>query len=201
MFPPRGRTAACRRRERILAMRTARPSIPSARHAMPGRARRTRSWKRRSSRSKRRPSTRSGCALFIANGKRPNVLNDIFKTKDKTIFYPVKETDELSTKKRWIAYATTIIGKLKVNAGAKKAVLEKESSLLPIGVTKVINTFKKGDIVSIIDEDGNEFARGIINYSSDDVEKIIGHHSDDILKILGYKNYDAVITRDHIVIL
>ena len=145
--------------------------------------------------------TRSGCALFIANGKKPNVLNNIFESEDKTIFYPVEETNELPTKKRWIAYATTIIGKLKVNAGAKKAVLEKESSLLPIGVTKVINTFKKGDIVSIIDEDGNEFARGIINYSSDDVEKIIGHHSDDILKILGYKNYDAVITRDHIVIL
>ncbi|WP_020004819.1 glutamate 5-kinase [Brachyspira innocens] len=145
--------------------------------------------------------TRSGCALFIANGKKPNVLNNIFESEDKTIFYPVEETNELPTKKRWIAYATTIIGKLKVNAGAKKAVLEKESSLLPIGVTKVINSFKKGDIVSIIDEDGNEFARGIINYSSDDVEKIIGHHSDDILKILGYKNYDAVITRDHIVIL
>ena len=145
--------------------------------------------------------TRSGCALFIANGKRPNVLNDIFETKDKTIFYPVEETSELSTKKRWIAYATTIIGKLIVNAGAKKAVLEKESSLLPIGVIKVVNTFKKGDIVSIVDESGNEFARGIINYNSDDVEKIIGHHSDDILKILGYKNYDAVITRDYIVIL
>ena len=73
--------------------------------------------------------------------------------------------------------------------------------MLPIGVIKVVNTFKKGDIVSIIDENGHEFARGIINYNSDDVEKIIGHHSDDILKILGYKNYDAVITRDYIVIL
>ncbi|PCG19538.1 glutamate 5-kinase [Brachyspira sp. G79] len=145
--------------------------------------------------------TRSGCALFIANGKKPNVLNNIFESEDKTIFYPVEEPNELPTKKRWIAYATTIIGKLKVNAGAKKAVLEKESSLLPIGVTKVINTFKKGDIVSIIDENENEFARGIINYSSDDVEKIIGHHSNDILKILGYKNYDAIVTRDHIVIL
>ncbi|MEI0492967.1 glutamate 5-kinase [Brachyspira intermedia] len=145
--------------------------------------------------------TRSGCALFIANGKRPNVLNDIFETKEKTIFYPVEENAELSTKRRWIAYATTIIGKLIVNSGAKKAVLEKESSLLPIGITKVINTFKKGDIVSIADENGIEFARGIINYNSDDVQKIIGHHSDDILKILGYKNYDAVITRDYIVLL
>ncbi|WP_300369681.1 glutamate 5-kinase [Brachyspira sp.] len=145
--------------------------------------------------------TRSGCALFIANGKKPNVLDNIFETEDKTIFYPVEEDNELSIKKRWIAYATTIIGKLMVNAGAKKAILEKESSLLPIGIIKVINNFKKGDIVSITDENGIEFARGIINYNSDDVSKIIGHHSDHILKILGYKNYDAVITRDHIVLL
>ena len=145
--------------------------------------------------------TRCGCALFIANGKKPDVLKDIFETKDKTIFYPVEEVDELNTKKRWIAYATTIIGKVIVNSGAKKAILEKESSLLPVGVIEIINEFKRGDIVSIADENGEEFARGIINYNSEDAKKIIGHHSDDILKILGYKNYDAIITRDYIVIL
>lgn len=145
--------------------------------------------------------TRSGCALIIANGKTPNILNNIFTTKEKTIFYPVEENNELNTKKRWIAYATTIIGKLVVNNGAKKAIIEKESSLLPIGVTKVVNNFKKGDIVSIIDENGEEFARGIINYNSEDTKKIIGKHSDSILEILGYKNYDALITRDYIVLL
>lgn len=145
--------------------------------------------------------TRSGCALIIANGKTPNILNNIFTTKEKTIFYPVEENNELNTKKRWIAYATTIIGKLVVNNGAKKAIIEKESSLLPIGVTKVVNNFKKGDIVSIIDEEGEEFARGIINYNSEDTIKIIGKHSDSILEILGYKNYDALITRDYIVLL
>lgn len=145
--------------------------------------------------------TRSGCGLIIANGKTPNILNNIFTTKEKTIFYPVEENNELNTKKRWIAYATTIIGKVVVNAGAKKAIIEKESSLLPIGVTKVVNNFKKGDIVSIIDEDGEEFARGIINYNSEDTIKIIGKHSDSILEILGYKNYDALITRDYIVLL
>ena len=145
--------------------------------------------------------TRSGCALIIANGKTPNILNNIFTTKEKTIFYPVEENNELNTKKRWIAYATTIIGKLIVNNGAKKAIIEKDSSLLPIGVTKVVNNFKKGDIVSIIDENGEEFARGIINYNSEDTNKIIGKHSDSILEILGYKNYDALITRDYIVLL
>ena len=65
--------------------------------------------------------TRCGCALFIANGKKPDVLKDIFETKDKTIFYPVEEIDELNTKKRWIAYATTIIGKVILNFAAKKS--------------------------------------------------------------------------------
>ena len=88
-----------------------------------------------------------------------------------------------------------------VNEGAKKAVLEKESSLLPIGVLNVVNEFKKGEVVSIIDEKGNEFARGIANYSSDACNMILGCHSDDILKILGYKNYDAIITRDNITTL
>lgn len=142
--------------------------------------------------------TRSGCFLIIANGKKSNILNDIFKTETKTIFYPV---EELSGKKRWIAYATKIIGKIVVNEGAKKAVLENESSLLPIGVVKVINNFQRGDIVSVADLNEEEFARGIINYNSNDTKKIIGKHSNEIIEILGHKNYDAIITRDNIVIL
>lgn len=137
---------------------------------------------------------------MIANGKIPNVIKEIFSNKEiGTRFLPTEES--LSGKKRWIGYATNIIGKLVVNEGAKKAVLEKESSLLPIGVLNVVNEFKKGEVVSIIDEKGNEFARGIANYSSDACKMILGCHSDDILKILGYKNYDAIITRDNITTL
>lgn len=104
-------------------------------------------------------------------------------------------------KKRWIGYATNIIGKIKVNHGAKKALVEKEKSLLPIGVIDVINDFSKGDVISILDEEGNEFARGIVNYDSDSCKKVMGNHSDDIIKILKFKNYDAIITRDNITIL
>lgn len=111
------------------------------------------------------------------------------------------QTEGLSDKKRWIGYATNIIGKITVNSGAKKALVEKEKSLLPIGVTEITNEFKKGDVVSILDEDGNEFARGITNYDSEACCKVIGCHSDDIIKILGFKTYDAIITRDNITIL
>lgn len=144
--------------------------------------------------------TRSGGTVLIANGKTPSVISQIFAEKEiGTIFLPNDEM--LSGKKRWIGYATNILGKLIVNYGAKKAIVEKESSLLPIGVVDVVNEFKKGEVVSILDENEKEIARGIVNYSSDDCRKITGAHSDDISKILGYKNYDAIITRDNITIL
>ena len=115
------------------------------------------------------------------------------------MFLPSDEN--LSDKKRWIGYATNIIGKIIVNDGAKNALIQDEKSLLPIGVVEVKNDFKKGDVISILDESGNEFARGIANYDSDSCRKVIGCHSDSIVEILGFKNYDAIITRDNITIL
>ncbi len=142
---------------------------------------------------------RFGGKVLIANGKYPSVIKEIFEAKKiGTAFLP--NENGLSEKKRWIGYATNVIGKITVNAGAKKAILS-NSSLLPIGIINVVNEFKKGEVVSIIDEYGQEIARGMVNYNSEDCRKIIGYHSDDILKILGYKNYDAVVTRDNITIL
>lgn len=144
--------------------------------------------------------TRSGGIVLIANGKTPSVIEHVFLGKNiGTIFLPNDEM--LSGKKRWIGYATNVLGKLVVNYGAKKAILEKETSLLPIGLVNVINEFKKGEVVSIVDENEREIARGIVNYNSEDCKKIAGTHSDDITKILGYKNYDEVINRDNITIL
>lgn len=143
--------------------------------------------------------TRSGGTGLIANGKEPHIIKRIFEKEEVgTIFLP---TENLPNKKRWIAYATNIQARLTVNDGAKKALSEKFTSLLPIGVLKIEGDCQKGDIVSILDADGNEFARGMINYNYSDCEKIIGEHSDNILDILGYKNYDAIITRDNIALL
>lgn len=144
--------------------------------------------------------TRAGGTVIVANGKTPSILNEIFSEKEiGTIFLSGQES--LSGKKRWIGYATNVLGKIVINYGAKKAILEKETSLLPIGVVDIKNEFKKGEVISIIDENEREIARGIVNYNSEDCRKIIGAHSDDIINILGYKNYDAIITRDNITIL
>ena len=141
--------------------------------------------------------TRFGGEVLIANGKTPYVINKIFLGEEiGTMFVPTSEN--LSGKKRWIGYATNVRGKLIVNSGAKKAVLENFTSLLPIGVEDVINEFEQGEVVSICDENGTEFARGMVNYNSDECRKLLGVHSDNIVNILGYKNYDAIITRDNI---
>lgn len=146
--------------------------------------------------------TRSGGTGLIANGKEPHIIKRIFENKNEeelgTIFLP---TENLPNKKRWIAYATNIQARLTVNEGAKKALTQKYTSLLPIGVLNLEGDCQKGDIVSILDTEGNEFARGMVNYNCSDCKKILGHHSDDILDILGYKNYDAIITRDNIALL
>jgi len=143
--------------------------------------------------------TRFGGKMLIANGKEPLIIKKIFEGQEVgTMFFP--QDKGLSDKKRWIGYATNIIGKIVVNDGAKSA-LKEEKSLLPIGVLEVINEFKKGDVISILDTKGDEFARGIVNYDSNACRKVLGAHSNDILKILGFKNYDAIITRDNITVL
>ena len=143
--------------------------------------------------------THSGGSVIIANGKTPNIITKIFNgEKNGTTFYPV---EQLSQKRRWIAYATNITGQIIVNNGAKEAITVQNKSLLPVGILQVNGVFDCGDIISILDENGKEFARGIANYNSNDCIKIIGVHSDNIYEILGHKNYDAVITKDNIALL
>lgn len=144
--------------------------------------------------------TRSGCTAVIASGIEQNILKRVFEGEDiGTIFLPSKNL--LTGKKRWIGYATNILAKIVVDDGAKDAILNKETSLLPIGLIEVVNEFNKGDVVSILDKNCVEFARGIVNYNSQECRKIMGQHSDMTENLLGHKNYDAIITRDNITIL
>lgn len=144
--------------------------------------------------------TRFGGKVLIANGKSPYIIDELFNYKEYgTAFVPSDE--HLSEKKRWIGYATNITGKVVVNDGAKASILNKGSSLLPSGVLEIINDFKKGEVISILDKDKVEFARGITNYNSDDCNRIIGKHSKEIFEVLGFKHDDEIITRDYITIL
>ena len=96
--------------------------------------------------------------------------------------------------KRWIAYGAGAKGQIKVNEGAKQAIL-KGASLLAAGIESVSGQFKIGDVVSIIGPDNKEFARGIVNYSSEEINLIKGLKTSQIKKVLGYIRRKEVIVR------
>jgi glutamate 5-kinase len=144
-------------------------------------------------------ATQSGCAAIIAGGKTPGIIERVFSGAETgTLFLPQAS---LSGKQRWIAFATTVRASLVINNGACQALVEKKASLLPAGVIEVRGNFERGDVVSIIDANGRELARGIVNYSSDEAKKISGRHSDAIKEHVEARNYDALITRDNIAFL
>ncbi len=148
-------------------------------------------------------AAQSGCNVIIAGGKTPDIIDQIFQAKELgTMFLSGLHTGQKhKSKSKWIAFATTVKASLVVNEGAQEALKKRKASLLPAGITNVIGTFERGDVVSITDESGNEFARGMVNYSSEESKKIIGMHSDKINEILHERNYDALVTRDNLAIL
>jgi glutamate 5-kinase len=146
-----------------------------------------------------RIAAHSGCATVIAGGKLPGILSRIFAGEEVgTLFLP---QTGLPGKRRWIAFATTVKAALMVNEGARRALEERKASLLAAGVTEVRGVFERGDVVSVIDEREQEFARGIVNYSSDEARRITGQHSAKIDELIENRNYDALITRDNIAFL
>ena len=141
----------------------------------------------------------SGCATIIASGKEPGIISKIFAGEDRgTIFLP---GSSMAGKLRWIAYATTVSAQLVVNEGAHDALVKRKASLLPAGVVRVLGQFERGDVVSIVDGSLKEFARGMVNYSSAEAQRIIGMHSETIDKVIEHRNYDALVTRDNLAIL
>jgi len=118
-------------------------------------------------------ATEAGVKCILANGKKQNVLLDIVRGKNPGTEF-CESSKYLAARKRWIAFGTTSKGKIVVDAGAKEALLNKDYSLLAPGVIKVEGDFQAKDVVSIVDKDSNEFARGITNFSSKVLDEIKG---------------------------
>jgi glutamate 5-kinase len=137
-------------------------------------------------------ATRCGIPVVVANGRRENVLIDILAGKDIGTYF--KPCGHMPAVKRWIAYGASVKGQIYVNEGAKKAIFE-GSSLLPVGVTKVVGNFNVGDVVSLVDENNVEFARGNPNYNSWELNTIKGLKIAQVKKELGIPRPKDVI--DH----
>jgi len=146
-----------------------------------------------------RIAAHSGCATIVASGRLPSAIDRVMAGEDLgTLFLPKKG---LSGKRRWIAFATSVNAALVVNDGARRALVERKASLLGAGVLEVRGEFDRGDVVSIVDEQDREFARGIANYSGHETRRIIGLHSKRIDELIQDRNYDALITRDNLAFL
>jgi glutamate 5-kinase len=143
----------------------------------------------------------SGIPTVIADGRREQSLALVFDpaTETGTLFLPL--ADRLASRKHWIAYTLKSAGTLVVDAGACTAICGRGSSLLPPGVREVRGMFGEGECVACLDPSGREFARGLVNYSSSDLERIKGARTSQIEKILGYKVSDEVIHRDDLALL
>jgi glutamate 5-kinase len=145
-------------------------------------------------------ASRSGVPTVIARGTKEGVLHQILKGKEiGTLILPKKAA--LSSRKHWIAFNLKPKGDVVVDEGAKKAIVQRGKSLLPSGVVNVRGLFDRGDSVSCLGPRGKEFARGIVNYNAQELERIKGLKSDRIEKLLGYKYSDEVIHRDDLVVL
>jgi glutamate 5-kinase len=146
-------------------------------------------------------ATGSGEAVIIANGMQSGILSKIMNYDDVgTLFVPYNK--KITSRKRWIGFTVKPKGKVYIDEGALGALQKKGKSLLPSGVVKIDGKFVKGDVVSIVDVvENKEIARGLMNYSDDEVQKVKGLRTSLIKKALGYKPYDEIIHRDNMVLL
>lgn len=146
-----------------------------------------------------RQATGSGENVIIASGRKPGSLRQILEGRRVGTAF-LAQGQAVAARKRWIGYTVQPRGRLLVDAGARQAVEFNGSSLLSIGVVKVNGHFGKGDVVAICDGEGEEFARGLSNYSSDDIRRIRGLKTGEIPGVLGHCPYQEVIHRDNLLV-
>ena len=146
-------------------------------------------------------ATSSGIHLVIASGTEKNAITRVLQGEEMGTLFVSRE-NRLQFRKRWLAFGAKIAGSIVVDDGCAKAIRKAGGcSILPAGVFAVQGEFLPGSTVSVIDKDAHELARGLVHYSSAELEQIKGCNSGEIANILGHKNFDEVIHRDDLVIL
>lgn len=140
-----------------------------------------------------------GGDMAIINGQSETALIDLIEGKDVGTYFSGKSGRTLSSRQHWIMYRSSPKGQLIVDDGARDAVL-KHASLLPTGIHEVDGSFMAGSVIDVMSKDHQLLARGIVNYSSDEIKLIKGKQSSQIEGILHYKDYDEVVHADNLVI-
>jgi glutamate 5-kinase len=133
----------------------------------------------------------------IANGYQPGTLAQILAGEPVGTLF-VAQSQAVSSRKRWIGFTVQPRGRLHLDEGAVRAVHKQGRSLLPIGVNSVDGEFEKGDVVSICDSTGVEFARGLTNYSAQEMQRLKGLSSQEIAVKFAQNPYDEIVHRDNL---
>ena len=146
-----------------------------------------------------RLAARSGCSTIIAGGRNANILHQV-ATGDEVGTMLSAGQKPLAARKQWLAGQLQVKGQLVLDAGAVKVLTQQGRSLLAVGVRQVVGTFTRGDLVSCVNADGLEIARGLVNYNANEAARIQGQSTESIADILGYREDDELIHRDNLVI-
>ncbi|HZH06868.1 MAG TPA: glutamate 5-kinase [Lautropia sp.] len=141
----------------------------------------------------------SGASTVICSGREPDVLVRLMQGEDIGTRF-IAQTPRLAARKKWMADHLQLRGAVVLDRGAVTALLSSGRSLLPIGVTEVRGEFERGELVAILDPEGRELARGLVNYASNDARRVMRQPSGRIESILGFMEEPELIHRDNLIL-
>ncbi len=146
-----------------------------------------------------RMTTAAGGNVIIASGRQPGALRKILAGQPVGTLF-LAQGPLITARKRWIGFSAQPRGSLILDPGACEAIRNHGRSLLAIGILDVMGDFDRGDVVAVCDPEGRELARGLTNYSSQELQKIKGLRTTQIAQVLGQCPYDEVIHRNNMVL-
>ncbi|MFB0976584.1 MAG: glutamate 5-kinase [Myxococcota bacterium] len=144
-------------------------------------------------------ASHSGATTVVCNANTPDILLRVLGGEQLGTVFVASE--RMASRKHWLAFTTRTRGKLILDEGASKAIVDRGRSLLPAGVVSHSGNFKRGDSVSCLDPNGREIARGLCAYGAKDVGRIQGLPTREIERVLGFSNGAELIHRDNLVVL
>jgi glutamate 5-kinase len=145
-------------------------------------------------------AARSGAHTVICSGREDNVLLRL-AAGEAIGSQLIAQQAPLAARRQWLADHLQVRGRLVLDMGALKALRENGKSLLPVGVQAITGEFERGEVVALVDGDGNEIARGLANYSASEARRIMGKPSSEIETVLGYMDEPELVHRDNLVVL
>ncbi|KPQ27160.1 MAG: glutamate 5-kinase [Marinobacter excellens HL-55] len=147
-----------------------------------------------------RLAARSGAFTVIVGGRIEHAIARL-RQGDVIGTLLLPEQGRMAARKQWIASHLQTRGTLSLDEGAVKVLRQGGRSLLPVGVKSIAGQFRRGEMVSCVDPDGKEIARGLVNYDADEARAIAGRSSDRIADVLGYVSDEEMIHRDNLVVV